>query len=72
MCPIILIFTLLLTRGKLSSVIFCLIWCFLTEDITNKFQTNMVSIQEMLIGNVKEETEEKIDTENDSSYLTAC
>ena len=32
----------------------------------------MVSIQEMLIGNGKEETEEKIDIENDSSYLTAC
>ena len=71
MCPIILIFTLLLTRGKLSSVIFCLIWCFLTEDITNKFQTNMVSIQEMLIGNVKEETEEKIDIEHGFPHITS-
>ena len=32
----------------------------------------MGSIQEMVIGNVKEETEKKIDIENDSSYLTAC
>ncbi len=31
-----------------------------------------ISDKEMLIGNVKEETEEKIDIENDSSYLTAC
>jgi hypothetical protein len=31
----------------------------------------MVSVQEMLIGDVKEETEEKIDIENDSPYLTA-
>jgi hypothetical protein len=31
----------------------------------------MVSVQEMLIGDVKEETEEKIDIENDFPYLTA-
>ena len=40
-------------------------------DITNKFQTNMVSIQEMLIGDVKEETEEKIDIEHGFPHLTA-
>jgi hypothetical protein len=48
-----------------------LIWYFVTLYIANKFQTNMVSLQEMLIGDVKEETEEKIDIENDSPYLTA-
>ncbi len=31
----------------------------------------MVSIQEMLVEDVKEETEEKVDIENDSPYLTA-
>jgi hypothetical protein len=31
----------------------------------------MVSIQEMLIGDVKEETEEKIDIEHGSPHLTA-
>jgi hypothetical protein len=31
----------------------------------------MVSIQEMLIGDVKEETEEKIDTEQGFPHLTA-
>ena len=40
-------------------------------DIANKFQTNMVSIQEMLIGDVKEETEEKIDIEHGFPHLTA-
>ena len=40
-------------------------------DITNKFQTNMVSIQEKLIGDVKEETEEKIDIEHGFPHLTA-
>ncbi len=40
-------------------------------DINNKFQTNMVSIQEMLIGDVKEETEEKIDIEHGFPHLTA-
>ena len=40
-------------------------------DITNKFQTNMVSIQEMLLGDVKEETEEKIDIEHGFPHLTA-
>ncbi len=40
-------------------------------DMTNKFQTNMVSIQEMLIGDVKEETEEKIDIEHGFPHLTA-
>jgi hypothetical protein len=40
-------------------------------DITNKFQTNMVNIQEMLIGDVKEETEEKIDIEHGFPHLTA-
>ncbi len=38
--------------------------------ITNKFQTNMVSRQEMLIGDVKEETEEKIDIEQGFPHLT--
>ncbi len=41
------------------------------KDITNKFQTNMVSIQEMLIGDIKEETEEKIDIEHGFPHLTA-
>ncbi len=40
-------------------------------DIANKFQTNMVSIQEMLFGDVKEETEEKIDIEHGFPHLTA-
>ncbi len=40
-------------------------------DIINKFQTNMVSIQEMLIGDVKEETEEKIDIEHGFPHLIA-
>jgi hypothetical protein len=40
-------------------------------DMTNKFQTNMVSIQEMLIEDVKEETEEKIDIEHGFPHLTA-
>ena len=40
-------------------------------DITNKFQTNMVNIQDMLIGDVKEETEEKIDIEHGFPHLTA-
>ena len=40
-------------------------------DITNKFQTNMVSIQEMLLGDVKEETEEKIDIEHGFPHLAA-
>ena len=40
-------------------------------DITNKFQTNMVSRQEMIIGDVKEETEEKIDIEHGFPHLTA-
>jgi hypothetical protein len=40
-------------------------------DIANKFQKNMVSIQEMLIGDVKEETEEKIDIEHGFPHLTA-
>ena len=40
-------------------------------DITNKFQTNMVSRQEMPIGDVKEETEEKIDIEHGFPHLTA-
>ncbi len=31
----------------------------------------MVSVQEMLIGNVKEETEEKIDTDHGFPHLTA-
>jgi hypothetical protein len=48
----------------------CLIWYILTKDITYKFQTNMVSIQEMLIGDVKEETEEKIDIEHGFPHLT--
>ena len=39
--------------------------------MTITFQTNMVNIQEMLIGDVKEETEEKIDIENDFPCLTA-
>ena len=41
------------------------------RDITNKFQINMVSIQEMLLGDVKEETEEKIDIEHGFPHLTA-
>ncbi len=40
-------------------------------NMTNKFQTNMASIQEMLIGDVKEETEEKIDIEHGFPHLTA-
>ena len=40
-------------------------------DMTNKFQTNMVSRQEMPIGDVKEETEEKIGTEHGFPHLTA-
>ena len=40
-------------------------------NMTNKFQTNMVSIQEMLIGDIKEETEEKIDIEHGFPHLTA-
>ena len=51
--------------------IVCLIWYFFDIDITNKFQTNMVSIQEMLIGDVKEETEEKIDIEHGFPHLTS-
>jgi hypothetical protein len=43
---------------------------FVTSYIPNKFQTNMVNVQEMLIEDVKEETKEKIDKENDSPYLT--
>ncbi len=39
--------------------------------MTNKFQTNMVSIQEMLIGDLKEETEEKIDIEHGFPHHTA-
>jgi hypothetical protein len=39
--------------------------------MTIKFQTNMVSIQEMLIGDVKEETEETIDIEHGFPHLTA-
>jgi hypothetical protein len=39
--------------------------------IIYKFQTNMVSIQEMLIGDVKEETKEKIDIEHVFPHLTA-
>jgi hypothetical protein len=39
-------------------------------DMTNKFQTNMVRIQEMLIGDVKEETEEKINIEHGFPHLT--
>ncbi len=31
----------------------------------------MVSVQEMLTEDIKEETEEKIDIENDFQYLTA-
>jgi hypothetical protein len=40
-------------------------------DIANEFQTNMVSVQEMLIGDVKEETEEKIAIEHGFPHLTA-
>jgi hypothetical protein len=43
--------------------------CYL--DIANKFQINMVSLQEMLIGDVKKETEKKIDSENFSLFLHA-
>jgi hypothetical protein len=39
--------------------------------MTIKFQTNMASILEMLIGDVQEETEEKIDTEHGFPHLTA-
>ena len=39
--------------------------------MTITFQTNMASIQEMLIGDVKEETEEKIDIEHGFPHLTA-
>jgi hypothetical protein len=53
------------------SIIACLIWYFFDIYITNKFQTNMVSIQEMLIGDVQEETEEKIDIEHGFPHLTA-
>ncbi len=48
-----------------------MIWYIFDIDIANKFQTNMVSIQEMLLGNVKEETEEKIDIEHGFPNLTA-
>jgi hypothetical protein len=37
--------------------------CFVVlcdKDIANKFQTKMVSLKEMLIGDVKEETEENL------------
>jgi hypothetical protein len=51
--------------GKFLAETFnCLIWCFLTTDIAYKFKINMARIQEMLVGDVKEETEEKIDIEN--------
>jgi hypothetical protein len=39
--------------------------------MTIKFQTNMVSRQEMLIGDVQEETEAKIDIEQGFPHLTA-
>ncbi len=39
--------------------------------MTIKSQTNMVSIQEMLIGDVQEEMEEKIGTEQGFPHLTA-
>ena len=39
--------------------------------MTIKFQTNMASIEEMLIGDVKEETEEKIGTKQGFPHLTA-
>ncbi len=39
--------------------------------MTINFQTNMVSIQEMLIGDIKEETDEKIDIEHGFPHLTA-
>jgi hypothetical protein len=39
--------------------------------MTIKFQTNMASIEEMLIGDVQEETEEKIGTEQGFPHLTA-
>ncbi len=48
-----------------------MIWYFFDKDITYKFQTNMVSIQEMLIGDVKEETEEKIGIEHSFPHFTA-
>jgi hypothetical protein len=37
--------------------------------MTIKFQTNMASIQEMLIGDEQEETEEKIDTKQGFPHL---
>jgi hypothetical protein len=39
--------------------------------MTIKFQTNMASIEEMLIGDVQEETEKKIGTEQGFPHLTA-
>jgi hypothetical protein len=37
--------------------------------MTIKFQANTASIQEMLIGDVQEETDEKIDTEHGFPHL---
>jgi hypothetical protein len=40
-------------------------------SLQSLFQTNMASIEEMLIGDVLEETEEKIGTEQGFPHLTA-
>ena len=39
--------------------------------MTIKFQTNMARLEEMLIGDVQEETVEKIGTEQGFPHLTA-
>ena len=49
--------------------LFDLVLCNIS--FAGKFQTNMASIQGMVLEDIKEETEEKIDIENDFPCLTA-
>lgn len=76
MSSIILIICCIINKGKivfghilLLNYFFVLVLCNIV--IADKFLTIMASVQEMLVEDIKEEIEEKIDIQNDFPNLTA-